>query len=249
MLRAIIVENVNTWADVRDKSGLTHQQMFKAVRELQNKGVLRYDDKVFQVTDDELSKAYEAVGQTVPQTEPVKPVGHAEWIQKWIDMYEINASLTNHHFFIEGSNLAELTRALMERAGRNLIVVNPFVDGHRLGTTLRDAAKRGVEVTLVTRRPQQDKKRWAFHKTLLSEGVDMYYSGDKKGSGGAHSKLTIVDEEVAIASSMNFTKNSEVEAWETGIVTVEKNAVDSALDSIRNLKSENETSSAKNAHK
>jgi len=199
--------------------------------------------------DDELFKSYETAAQTITQGQPVQSAGHAEWIQKWIDTNQVNASLDHHHFFIEGSNLAELTKRLMENARKNLNVVNPFVEGHMLGTTLRDAAKRGVDITLITRQPKNDKKRWAFHKTLLSEGVDMYYSGDRKGSSGAHSKLVIVDEEVAIVSSMNFTMNSEVDTWETGIVTVEKDAVDTALESIRLLEAENETRSAKVAHK
>jgi phosphatidylserine/phosphatidylglycerophosphate/cardiolipin synthase-like enzyme len=220
------------------------------VGELRDLGVLHYgDSKVFQILDDDLRAAYESASDKAPAEQRSDDSGElVDWIQKWIDMNEINASLEHLHFFIEGSDLLELLKRLMERAKDSLDVVNPFVDGHSLGTTLRDAAKRGVRVRLITRRPHNDKTRWAFHKTLLSEGVEMYYSGEG-GSGAIHSKLVVVDKEVGIVSSMNFTKNSEVEAWETGIVTVENDTVASALQAISAIMDEPETRSADDIHK
>jgi phosphatidylserine/phosphatidylglycerophosphate/cardiolipin synthase-like enzyme len=76
----------------------------------------------------------------------------------------------------------------------------------------------------------------------------MYYSGRKRGAGGVHSKLVIVDNEVAIVSSMNFTMNSENDTWETGIVSVDKDVVDSAAESFSNYTDENETVSASKIH-
>ena len=76
----------------------------------------------------------------------------------------------------------------------------------------------------------------------------MYYSGRKRGAGGVHSKLVIVDNEVAIVSSMNFTMNSENDTWETGIVSFDRNVVDSAANSFSNYTDENETVSANEIH-
>ena len=251
LLRAIILDGAVTWSEALEKSELTHRQLYKVVGELREIGVLGYgDDKVFQILDDDLRTAYEVVEDRTSVERTTSNLGElVEWIQKWIDMNEsVNAALDHFHFFIEGGDLMELQKRLMERARSNLDIVNPFVDGHTLGTTLRDAAKRGVHVRLITRRPKNDRTRWAFHKTLLAENIEMYYSGERGGSGGIHSKLTVVDEEVAIVSSMNFTKNSEVESWETGIVTIEKNVVEAALEAIRKLRDEHETKPASTAH-
>lgn len=254
LLRAIVLDGVDTWKDVREKSGLSQNQMLKVVKELRKSETIDYGEvkgvKRFQIIDHDLAKAYQSgTKEQVVKSEKKQTREHKEWIQKWIGTSELNVSLDHHHFFLEGPNLTDITRRLMDRAKDNILVVNPFVDGATLGTALRDAAKRKVDVSLITRRPQEHPDRWKFHKTLTSEGVDMYYSGRKRGAGGVHSKLVIVDNEVAIVSSMNFIQSSENDTWETGIVSVDKNVVDSAANSFGNYTDENETVSANEIHK
>ncbi|TXT54055.1 MAG: hypothetical protein BAJATHORv1_90003 [Candidatus Thorarchaeota archaeon] len=113
--------------------------------------------------------------------------------------------------------MTEITSKLMDKAKHTLYVANPFVEGATLGKCLRNAAKRGVKVLLISRRPVDDPKKWEFHKTLTAEKVLMYYSGGYGGAGGIHSKLVIIDEEVAIISSMNFTANSEALTWKLAL--------------------------------
>jgi phosphatidylserine/phosphatidylglycerophosphate/cardiolipin synthase-like enzyme len=254
LLRAIIFDKVDIWKDVREKSGLTHNQMLKVVKELRKSETIDYGEiegvKRFRIIDQELGKAYQSeTKEQVVKSERKQSVEHKEWIQKWMDTSGMNTSLDHLHFFLEGPNLTDITRRLMDRAKSNILVVNPFVDGATLGTALRDAAKRKVDVSLITRRPQEHPDRWKFHKTLVSEGVDMYYSGRKRGAGGVHSKPVIVDNEVAIVSSMNFIQSSENDTWETGIVSVDRNVVDSAANSFSNYSDENETVSASEIHK
>ncbi|MFQ5884745.1 MAG: phospholipase D family protein [Thermoplasmata archaeon] len=253
VLRAIIFEKAETWQEVKEKSELTQKQMLKVIRELRRSGKLEYPEskgeRRFSILDNELVRAYETFTTRKPPEEDKKPMReHAVWIESWFETAEVNASLNHHHFFLERTDLSDFTRRLMDRARRNILVVNPFVERASLGTSLRDAAKRGVDVVLFTRRPRSDREVWAFHKSLTQEGIDMYYSGGRGGKGGAHSKLVIVDEEVAIVSSMNFTKNSEVYTWETGIVTTDGEVVGSAAESIRGLRDEPETESAKEIH-
>jgi phosphatidylserine/phosphatidylglycerophosphate/cardiolipin synthase-like enzyme len=253
VLRAIIFDGVDTWKDVREKSGLSHNQMLRVVKELRKSETIDYEEiegiKRFRVLDHALVKEYQSGTKEKVVKTGEKPISdHNEWIRKWIGTNEVNVSLDHLHFFLEGPNLTDITRRLMDRAKVSVLVVNPFVDGATLGTALRDAAKRNIEVSLITRRPQEHPDRWKFHKTLVLEGVDMYYSGRKRGAGGVHSKLVIVDNEVAIVSSMNFTMNSENDTWETGIVSVDKDVVDSAAESFSNYTDENETVSASKIH-
>lgn len=253
VLRAIIYERAETWSEVRDKSGLTQKQMLKVIKEMRRAGILEYreerGEKRFRVLDDALYKAYQTA-KSEPVVKSVKPTvpEHLEWIKKWIETNEVNASPEHQHFFLHGTDLSDFVRRLMDRAKQSILVVNPFVEKARLGTSLRNAAKRDVKVMLVCRRPKRKPDMWEFHKTLTKAGVHMYYSGGYGGEGGIHSKMVIVDEEIAIVSSMNFTKNSESYTWETGIVTLNKDVVDSAVDSIRELSQDDEISSAKEAH-
>ena len=63
-----------------------------------------------------------------------------------------------------------------------------------------------------------------------------------------HSKLVIVDDKVAIVSSMSFTMNSKNDTCETGIVSIDKNVVDSAANSFSNHTSKNDTVSTNEIH-
>ncbi|TXT54054.1 MAG: hypothetical protein BAJATHORv1_90002 [Candidatus Thorarchaeota archaeon] len=50
ILRAIILDKLETWTEVRERAGLEQRQMFKVVRELQRLGILEYlDDKRFRM--------------------------------------------------------------------------------------------------------------------------------------------------------------------------------------------------------
>ena len=61
-------------------------------------------------------------------------------------------------------------------------------------------------------------------------------------------ELIVVDDEIAIVSSMNFTSHSESYNYEAGIVTTDKAVVDSVIKSIIGIRDENETEPARKLH-
>ena len=97
------------------------------------------------------------------------------------------------------------------------------------------ACKEGINVTLITR-PPDDKKdsykkqKQEYHATLKKEGVTLTYNKM------AHAKLIVVDRAVAITSSMNFYSGSSGGAsWEAGFVSMEESVVESMVSSILRL--------------
>ena len=250
IIRAIIFDDATTWMDIRDKSGLTQKQLYSAMGKLMRSGIVLVSEidgeKNYSIGHGDLYDEYQeyqsAVSEDQASQQPPKKSSatHIQWLQSWIDQDEVNASLENSHFFLDSKNLSYVTQKLLERSQQSILVVNPFVDRAGLGTALRDAAKRGIETTLITRAPKKNSNREDFHQTLIDANVQLYYSGGDPG--GVHSKLTIVDDEVAIISSMNFTSDSEAAVtWETGIVTVDKEVVASVLESVRELRDQDET--------
>ena len=151
ILRAIIIDNAVTWADVRNRSGLEQGKMYKVVGDLQRAGVLLYSkDEGFRILNEELYRSYEnATDQKVPESkEPSRE--HIDWLTSWIDKNEeCDATLDHHHFFLDGPSLYEITRKLIGQARKSISVVNPYVDKAGLGTALRNAAKNGIEVLLI----------------------------------------------------------------------------------------------------
>jgi phosphatidylserine/phosphatidylglycerophosphate/cardiolipin synthase-like enzyme len=65
---------------------------------------------------------------------------------------------------------------------------------------------------------------------LKKSGINVIY--DKS----VHAKLIVIDNEVAVISSMNFSLTSSGgKSWEAGIVSIEENVINSIIDSIRTL--------------
>ena len=59
---------------------------------------------------------------------------------------------------------------------------------------------------------------------------------------GVRTKITVVDDVVAVVSSLNFIKSAEAAAsWETDVVTLGSEVVSSIVDSVRELRDEDET--------
>ena len=242
VLRTIILDNTSTLNDIQNKSGLTQMQLKEVMDDMQHSNIIRMTivngKYEWQVTDDDLFRAYLSAMEN--QVDVVEKSGkiateqiryHTEWIKSWFDQDDVDGSLDNLHFFLEGKPLEFITKRLMERSQNSIYIVHPFVDITGIGTTLRVAAMRGVEVLLISGNPHNNVERQKLYNTLMDAKVKLYYSGTD--SGAVNSKILAVDDEIAIVSSMNFTKGAEAAiTWETGIVTADKKVVDSAIKAI-----------------
>jgi len=54
--------------------------------------------------------------------------------------------------------------------------------------------------------PMQGKQSWAATPWLHNEGIDVYLPDNIPGLGKLHHKLMVIDEDIVIAGSMNYTK-------------------------------------------
>ena len=72
--------------------------------------------------------------------------------------------------------------------------------------------------------PEEKKE---YHKKLREQGVEIIYKNQ------IHAKMIVVDNAVAIISSMNFQSSSSGgKTWEAGIISLDKNVVSVVTDSI-----------------
>ena len=151
------------------------------------------------------------------------------FVEKWKELKQLTGDSGVDHFFLDGRHLDSFIKDLIDHSENEVFVTNPYVQSCDLSDTLRDAAKRGRNVTLVTRHPEDkfpenlEAKR-KYHKTLVENSVAIKYN-DK-----IHSKVILVDQAVAIVASMNFYSGSSAGvSLESGLATTRSSVVESIL--------------------
>ena len=139
------------------------------------------------------------------------------------------------HFFLEGTYLDDLSKDLIRQAKKEVLLVNPFLEECHLSNTLVDAVANKAEVTVVTRspsdtRPEVLKEKQEYHETLKKEGITINY--DRR----IHAKLLVVDQQIAVISSMNFySYSSGGSSWEAGMISIDEPIVNSVHSTIHQL--------------
>jgi len=169
--------------------------------------------------------------------------GIIDWIQNWLSFYRKEYNLLipvgNNHFYLDSPLLIDFLSHIIRKANQQIIVFTPWIEDINLTKLLILSCEHKCEVIVITREPNHNAKReWEVkqaheqarcHNELRDAGVEIRYKNN------IHGKLLILDKEVAIASSFNFTRNpASGTSWEAGIVTYEKGIVNGILTSIEN---------------
>lgn len=176
-----------------------------------------------------------------PKTTPTDKSEIIEWISQWKKLRKLDFSLEPEHFFLEDMDLDDISKQLIRRASKEVLVVNPFIESCSLSKTLEEASKHGAKVTVITRPPREDVQREQekeeYHSRLREEGINLVYNKE------THAKLIVVDNEAAIVSSMNFYSGSSGgKTWEAGLISIEENVVKSVVNAIHKLQKSGERS-------
>ncbi len=166
---------------------------------------------------------------------PVKrEADFGDWIEEWKINRKLTFSMEPQHFFLDGSDLDDLTKQIIKMAEEAILVANPFIEECYITDYLIRSAKNKVRVEIVTRQPTKEEKSFLrkteCHSKLTSKGITLHYDNQ------IHSKIITVDNKVAIVSSMNFYSGSSGGfSKESGIVSIDRGVVESASSYIKNL--------------
>lgn len=149
-----------------------------------------------------------------------------QWLLQWVAARPINQPLTAKHFFIEGMRLEELARDAIAKATDEILVTTPYLDNCFLVSALQEARNRRVNIKIITRRPNsKDDKEYSKLECqgfLRKNGVSIHYDNT------IHSKIIIIDQKIAVVSSMNiYSGSTGGGSLEAGIVTFESKVVES----------------------
>jgi len=107
---------------------------------------------------------------------------------------------------------------MINKARKSIIITTPyFIVDYQILNALKVAVSRGVDVKLIVPGIPDKKMVYALTKSnyrrLLSYGVKVY----KYTPGFIHSKMILVDDEMAIVGTMNYDYRSLVHHYEDGV--------------------------------
>ena len=247
VIEAIVKNGALTWKDLQNATGLGKDALNTALSEMYelkqiektSEGKYRVCRELYEEYTEFLNRPRMPEKSTkgadrYPSTSSKSRSEIADWINEWKKLRKLDFSLEPKHFFLDDMDLDDLSKQLIRRASKEVLVVNPFIESCSLSKTLEGASKRRVKVTAITRPPREEdqrrKEKEEYHSKLRKEGINLVYNKD------AHAKLIVVDDEVAVVSSMNFYSGSSGgRTWEAGLVSIEGDVVKSVVNSIRKL--------------
>lgn len=146
------------------------------------------------------------------------------------------------HRYLAGRALDNFISEMIGYAKRRIIIVSPFV--HKIPITeklvrrkneVKRDKKTSLNIVFFTKKPNP---RDRFNYERNKEGVDYLKDNDVDviEKDKTHAKILIVDDELAVVSSFNFTSYPTVgDSWESGIVTFDIEIIDEILESLNHM--------------
>jgi phosphatidylserine/phosphatidylglycerophosphate/cardiolipin synthase-like enzyme len=257
VLEAISVENIRDWNGILKYTELFPENLNKAIHELYDLDVIeRQDDGRYWIKDIVLYHQYRSYFETATDDYKTPLIQHeepkevilekalpkdenlADFVAKWRAFKNLSFSLDARHFFLEGTYLDDLSKDLIRRAKKEVLLVNPYLELCNLSNTLIDAVEAKANVLVITRNPSDNKRdnlenieeKQKYHESLKDKGIIINY--DPR----IHAKLLVVDEQIAVISSMNYYSwSSGGSSWEAGMISVDGAIVNSVHKTIHQL--------------
>ena len=246
-----------------EETGFNPKNLLKALAPLRQTNVIRYEGKNYFLVDEAIRQEWSKflainispdsvqktsqialkVKQDVPTISLNKEIGLIQWITQWREMRNLNFPLESKHFFLEGEYLDELARVLIGKAQHQILVTNPFIDSCHLTKSLENAVLKKISVKVVARRPKDsmdDVTKRECQTSLKKAGMLIHYDNQ------IHAKIIVIDNKVAIVSSMNlYSASSGGFTKEAGIVSIDETVVTSVSKYIIDILSKPESTDSR----
>lgn len=255
ILRAISIDGARTWNDIQQKSGLEPDDLNTALSELYELNYIIKEGDSYKILSNSLRKEYSEYDAYLKKGSKSNRVSTPEQVQKvriWLKKYKaykedkkiegtiieklfnmcflnlnVEFPFTSEHIFLNDDNLDRISKDLISSSKNQVFVVNPFVDECSLSDKLKEVSGL-CSVKLLTRNPDSDRETYSqasrikCHSALKMNNVEIRYN-DR-----IHSKLILIDDLVAVVSSMNlYSGSTGGKSKEAGIVTWEKSNIES----------------------
>ncbi len=119
-------------------------------------------------------------------------------------VYQVSNVPVKVLFGPEHSPEMEIMKQMMKAKSRVDFAIFTFSKSSGIDDTMIALQRGPIEVRGILDRGQGNQK-WAATRPLVSEGVELYLTGRSGGLGKLHHKLMVIDGQVIIAGSFNYT--------------------------------------------
>ncbi|WP_019176270.1 phospholipase D-like domain-containing protein [Methanomassiliicoccus luminyensis] len=236
MIKAIAVDGARTWDDLQELTGFPPKTINTVLSELfgidaiykTNSGEYRVAKDLYVEYRNYFVDDRKGDNPSVLKLKKEDQTNIIRAFQGWLTLK--NISLVDHHLFVDGSRLNDLTNHLVENVRTELLIVNPYVDKGNIMDQLKILAQnKSLKIKILTRPPETGDKQ-EFMDVLRRYGIEVFTNKN------IHAKIMVFDRGVAIVSSMNLIAYSAGGgSWEAGIATSSEDVVSEVVNKI-NLK-------------
>jgi phosphatidylserine/phosphatidylglycerophosphate/cardiolipin synthase-like enzyme len=163
------------------------------------------------------SKAWwEISGTKPPPLKPPVPSGRKLIKKDDLDADNVPVRFLRHRPRMDEDYIFQAYIHLIDNARESVLIENAyFVPNHALMTSLMKAAKRGLDVKIITNcdktndvKGMQPLSRYTY-LALIDNGVKVYeWQGDHPGKGSLHTKCAVFDGVVSLIGSCNLDPRS-----------------------------------------
>ncbi len=165
-------------------------------------GVTKNLNHVVVVHDAKVANAYKTEFREIQQGRFGKAsVGHDEKPRE----VEVSSVRVKPLFAPDHGPEMEIMKQILKAKNRIDFAAFTFAQSSGIDDALIAAHDRGVQVNGVLDRMQSNQK-WAAKKSLQDAGIKVKVAGGTGGLGKLHHKLMVIDDELCIFGSFNYTK-------------------------------------------
>jgi phosphatidylserine/phosphatidylglycerophosphate/cardiolipin synthase-like enzyme len=253
-LKAIIIDGANTWDLLFLKTELLDYQLNTALSELYDLDIIKKENDQYFVKDKRIMNDYlefynhqikTPLKTNLNKSEKVKKL--REWLTnlrdyirsrnaeetiigsfgEWTIGNKVYFNLESEHIFLNDDMLDRAAKDVIRMSKESVYVVNPFVDSCNTSDILKEKAESS-DVRLLTRKPTSGSMQ-NCHTVLKDSGVNL------KTNERVHSKVILVDNLIAVISSMNlYNGSTSGKSKEAGILMWERKNIESIVDFFEN---------------
>jgi len=225
ILEAIIINDAHSWKMIQLYTDLNDYALKRALAELFSVDAIEKRNSEYFVIDNRLRRDYEDyLKQEVSLLD--LPVVNELVKNIVVGLKSLIATNTPRSEFLDSAKLSAYSKEIIRNARQEVLVMNPFIKECALSETLKIARRNKAQVTTIMRQPFNSQEL-NYHQTLKAAGIRVIY--DNK----VHAKLIVVDQKIAVVSSMNFFhKSSEGGSYEAGHYTNDVREVEKIRNAI-----------------